>query len=162
MAKKQGKSLESTALSTFMKLLRCSESVANDVHRHLGNRGLTVSQYGILEALYHLGPLCQKDLAQKILKTAGNITTVICNLEKRGLVARNRVSDDRRFYSVALTEEGENLIKDLVPVHQHHIIERMSELTLEEQEHLGILLKKLSLGNTGTLITPSRRQGEKE
>lgn len=130
-----------------MKLLRCSESVAADVHRHLCNSGLTVSQFGILEALYHLGPLCQKDLAHKILKTAGNITTVISNLEKRGLVARKRVSDDRRYYSVALTEAGEELIKDLVPAHQHLITRRMSALTVDEQNSLGILLKKLSLAN---------------
>ncbi len=162
MAKSQDKSIQTTALSTFMKLLRCSESVAADIHRHLCHKGLTASQYGILEALYHLGPLCQKDLAKKILKTAGNITTVICNLEKRGLVVRNRVNDDRRFYSVSLSKDGENLIKELVPVHQSHIIERMSELTGEELNTLGILLKKLSFGITNQPDDSCTKPGEKE
>mgnify|MGYP000381933987 CR=1 FL=1 len=40
------------------------------------------STFGILEALFHLGPLSQKSLGQKVLSTKGNITTIVDNLEK--------------------------------------------------------------------------------
>lgn len=51
----------------------------------------------MLEALYHKGPLCKRDIAAKILKSTGNITLLIDNLEKNGLVRRERDNEDRRF-----------------------------------------------------------------
>ena len=74
---------EVVALGTFVKLMRAAESVSADVHKEIGEAGLSISQFGILEALYHLGPMSQKEIGAKILKSAGNITMVIDNLEKR-------------------------------------------------------------------------------
>ena len=68
--------------------------------------GLTISQFGVLEALHHKGPLCQRDIAVKILKSTGNITLVIDNLEKQGLVTRERTSEDRRYLTIRLTGQG--------------------------------------------------------
>lgn len=132
-----------TSLNAFVKLLRCAERVSAEVHRDLNLMGLTVSQFGVLEALYHKGPLCQKELAEKILKTAGNITTVINNLEKRGLVTRSRSENDKRYFSVTLTNEGQHLIAGLFPPHKGRIVEKMSRLSLEEQKTLSRLCKKL-------------------
>ena len=87
MAKKfRGNGREVTALNTYVKMMRAVESLTARVHRHLSSVGLTVSQFGVLEALYHLGPLSQREIGQKILRSSGNITLVIDNLEKRGLV----------------------------------------------------------------------------
>lgn len=144
MAKKQGKSLESTALSTFMKLLRCSESVANDVHRHLGNRGLTVSQYGILEALYHLGPLCQGELVEKILKSNANLTTVVDSLEKKSLVRRDRSGSDRRRVIVHLTKVGEALIARVFPRHAQKVAGAFACLSNSDKAALAKLLKRFT------------------
>ncbi len=47
--------------------------------------GLTESQFGVLDSLFHLGPMKQKEIGKKILKSGGNITMVINNLEKRGI-----------------------------------------------------------------------------
>ncbi len=131
------------ALNTFIKLVRCTNSVTADIHKSLPP-GLTVSQFGILEALYHLGPMPQKELAQKILKSAGNITTVINNLEKASLVSRTTNDLDRRFYNISLTPKGKRLIKDIFPAHADVILERLSKLTENEQGILGNLLGKLS------------------
>lgn len=72
----------SLALSTYTKLVRAAESVTSRTSRLMTEAGLTLSQFGVLEALYHKGPLCQRDIAAKILKSTGNITLVIDNLEK--------------------------------------------------------------------------------
>ncbi len=133
-----------SALNAFVKLLRSADIVSNDVHRQLVATGLTISQFGILEAIYHLGPLCQKDLGGKILKTAGNITTVITNLEKRGLVVRSRNASDKRYFTVSLTEDGKTLITDLFPLHEQRIIDRMSCLSTGEQLNLIQLCRKLA------------------
>lgn len=135
------------ALNTFIKLQRCANLVVSDVHAHMQNK-LTVSQFGILEALYHLGPMCQKELAAKILKSAGNLTTVINNLEKDQLVSREILPCDKRSYQVSLTEKGKHLIGSLFPEHAEIIRTRLSALTENEQRQLGDLLKKLSFNAT--------------
>ena len=57
---------------------------------------VTVSQFGVLEALHHLGPLRQGEISAKLLRSGGNITLVVDNLEARGLVQRTREANDRR------------------------------------------------------------------
>lgn len=106
----------------------------------------------MLEALYHLGPLSQAEIAKKILKSTGNITMVIDNLEKRGLVRRERDPEDRRSYSVQLTAPGKKLIGSLFPRHAVGIVRGMKALTRSEQETLGNLCRKL-----GTGISRNRR-----
>ena len=130
------------ALKTFVKLVRAAETVSTRVHGDLLRAGLTTSQFGVLEALFHLGPQCQKDIAEKILRSTGNITMVIDNLEKRGLVLRRRKEGDRRSYMVELTEKGKALIAELFPAHARRISQVMSVLGREELEQLGTILRK--------------------
>nr|WP_320048919.1 MarR family transcriptional regulator [uncultured Desulfuromonas sp.] len=141
----QGTEQEQRALNAFIKLLRAAESVSSFLQDGRLRAGLSISQFGVLEALYHLGPLCQKELGQKILKSSGNITTVIDNLEKRQLVERRRLESDRRYFLVHLTEEGRNLIAGVFPAHLERIVDRFSVLTDEEQEQLALLCKKVGV-----------------
>jgi len=146
--KYRGTETEVRALSTYVKLMRATEAVTTRTNRHLVEAGLSISQFGVLEALHHLGPLCQRDIAKKILKSSGNITVVIDNLEKRGLVARIRDAEDRRFLTVRLTSEGERLIAGIFPRHAEAIVKEMGVLTEAEQLELGRLCKKLGMGST--------------
>ncbi|MGL4617673.1 MarR family winged helix-turn-helix transcriptional regulator [Chroococcidiopsis sp.] len=141
-----GTQQEVLALDTLVKLVRAAESVSNRIHRHLIDVDLTLSQFGVLEALYHLGPLHQRDLAEKLLKSGGNMTLVIDNLEKRQLVRREREVGDRRCIKVHLTEKGKHLIGDIFPTHVAAVVEEMSVLTPTEQTELGRMCKRLGLG----------------
>jgi MarR family 2-MHQ and catechol resistance regulon transcriptional repressor len=134
---------EILALDTYVKLVRATETVSNRIHRHLADTDLTVSQFGVLEALLHLGPLYQRDLAEKLLKSGGNMTLVIDNLEKRELVKREREAGDRRCIKVSLTEKGEQLISQIFPFHVASVVNQMNILTPDEQEELGRLCKRL-------------------
>jgi len=134
---------EVRALDTYIKLVRAADSVSTRIHRHLDAAHLTVSQFGVLEALFHLGPLYQRDLAEKLLKSGGNITLVIDNLEKRELVKRDRETQDRRCIKVSLTEKGQQLISQIFPSHVAAIVNEMSVLTACEQEELGRLCRRL-------------------
>jgi len=136
---------ERRALDAFIKLIRAGQSVSGRVEAHFSELGLTVSQFGVLEALLHLGPLNQKNLAAKILKSTGNITMVIDNLEKRGLVKRTRDENDRRHYSIGLTPKGAALIRPFFPKHVARIIGEMSILSGAELDVLGALCKKVGL-----------------
>lgn len=139
----QGTAQERLALNTFIKLTRATEAL----QARLSQRGtlgdLTVSQFGVLEALYHLGPMCQNELAGKILKSSGNMTLVIDNLEKHGLVERQRNTDDRRMITVRLTELGRERVETVLPGHVAAISAEMSALSAAEQENLGKLCRKL-------------------
>lgn len=146
--KYEGTKTEKRALDAFIKLERAAQSVSARVESHFSEIGLTVSQFGALEALYHIGPLYQKDLASKILKSTGNITMVVDNLEKRGLVGRVRDEKDRRHYSVRITEKGARLIRSFFPGHVSRIVREMRALTRSEQEELGRLCKKVGLQNS--------------
>ena len=142
----QGNKEEFRALKTYVKLMRAAESVTARTHRHLSSTGLTISQFAVLEALYQLGPLSQREIGQKILRSSGNITMVIDNLEKNGLVRRERNEADRRFFIVHLTDKGYNLINNIFPPHAAVIAKDLGVLTAAEQDALGRLCKKLGLG----------------
>jgi MarR family 2-MHQ and catechol resistance regulon transcriptional repressor len=143
----QGNQKEIRALKTYVKLMRAAESVTARTHRHLSSTGLTISQFAVLEALYHLGSLSQREIGKKILRSSGNITMVIDNLEKNGLVRRKRNEADRRFYIVHLTDKGYRLINKIFPPHATVIAEDLGVLTAAEQDELGRLCKKLGLSN---------------
>lgn len=133
----QGTPQEQLALNTFIKLTRAVESLLARLQHRGTMGGLTISQFGALESLYHLGPMCPSELSTKLLKSGGNITLVIDNLEKQGLVSRERDTQDRRMVIVSLTEAGRELIGRLFPDHVKAIVEEFSYLTPTEQETLG-------------------------
>ena len=144
--KYQGTEAEIRALNTYIKVTRAAQSIMDRAMQHLGESNLTPSQFAILEALYHLGTLSQVALAQKLLLSTGNITTVIQNLEKRDLVCRQRSAADQRYMQVSITDTGRALIASIFPSHVQGIVDIMNALTPEEQETLGRLARKLGVG----------------
>jgi MarR family 2-MHQ and catechol resistance regulon transcriptional repressor len=141
-----GSPTECLALDSFIKLVRAADSVSSQVNEHLREYGLTVSQFGVLEALYHLGVLNQSDLAQKLLKSTGNLTTVVDNLAKQGLVERRRCTEDRRVVYVHLTDAGRETIGSILPSHVVGVVDVFSVLSPDEQKLLGDLLRRLGKG----------------
>jgi len=143
MARSVENGRQERALGAYVKLLRASETVQSEAMRSLAEEDITPSQFAVLEALYHVGPMCLSMLADKILKSSGNLTMVVGNLEKRGLVTRQQSRDDRRFVSAAITDKGKKLIARVFPEHADRIAELMSRLTPREQETLAELCRKL-------------------
>jgi len=134
---------EVRALSALINLARAAELMASHQSRNVADDGLTLSQFGVLETLHHLGPLSQKELSEKLLKTSGNMTMVVTNLEKRNLVSRERRKDDRRCNRVGLTARGRRLIRRVMPAVVKSITADMSRLTQAEQGQLRRLCRKL-------------------
>ena len=143
----KGTKKEIETLNAFIKMTRASESISHRLSRHLADscEKLTLSQFGILESLYHVGSSNQRDLGAKLLKTGGNITMVIDNLVKRNYVLRETDPNDRRASIISLTEEGREFISGYFPVHLAKIVEEFSVLTSEELKELGRLCKKVGI-----------------
>jgi MarR family 2-MHQ and catechol resistance regulon transcriptional repressor len=135
---------EINALNAFIKLQRAAESVSTRVHSVLPDN-LTVTQFGVMEALHHIGPLCQGELAEKLLRSGGNLTLVVDNLEKAGYVTRERDPADRRFVVVKLTAKGSEFIAALFPKVVGNVTREMGVLSSTELSDLGRLCKKIGL-----------------
>ena len=143
--RKYGKRID-TALSMWVKLARAfttfNRLTAEDIRRY----GLTQPQFGTLETLGHLGPMTIGELCRKQLVSGGNMTVVIDNLEKEGLVERAPSKQDRRATLVQLTKRGKRIFDDIFRQHADYVAREASVLTWKEQEDLGHLLKKLGKG----------------
>ncbi|MEO8336755.1 MAG: MarR family transcriptional regulator [bacterium] len=140
---------EILALNTLIKLNRS----VNALQAHLipliqKDFGITESQFAVLEALYHLGPLSQGQLCQKILRSGSNLTTVVDNLERNSLVRRDRDEEDRRVQIVTLTEQGRVIIAAALPEHVERVTKTFEILTEDEQKELGRICRKLGKGVT--------------
>jgi MarR family transcriptional regulator, 2-MHQ and catechol-resistance regulon repressor len=134
------------ALNAYITLVRASDSVLSKTAAHLESEGVTMGQFAVLEALLHLGPLCQHALAAKLLRSGGNMTLVVDNLQRQGWVKRVRQEKDRRMVQIHLTPKGRRLIARIFPEHAKVIARVMSELTAEEQEDLRRIARKLGRG----------------
>jgi len=141
-----GSRAERRTLDTFIKLTRCTNSLLGRLAERNTIGDLTYSQFAVLEALYHLGSLTQGEVGSKILKSTSNITTVIDNLERAGLVRRERDANDRRVIHIHLTEAGSEKIEAVFPGHVAALVEEFSVLSASEQQTLGELCKKLGKG----------------
>ncbi len=143
----RGSKQEVQALNAYIPLLRAVDTLTSRGAARLEAAGVTPGQFAVLEALLHLGPLCQRELSQKLLRAGGNITMVVDNLEKQGWVRRVRGREDRRFVAVHLTAKGKRLIERIFPQHAAAVSKEMSCLTAAEQELLRRLCRKLGLSN---------------
>lgn len=142
----QGSAEEILALDTYVKFVRAFDSVKSRIHNQDTVGDFSGSQFGTLEMLYHLGPLHQKDIGQKLLISKSNVVTIIDKLEQRGLVKRQRSLEDRRCIFVHLTDEGREQIEQIMPHHVAAITQEMNRITAEEQKELGRVCRKLGLG----------------
>lgn len=140
---------EERALRLWIALARCYATFARAVSAKIVEYGLTPPQFGVLEALYHLGPLPLGELADKLLVTGGNVTYVMDRLEEQGLVTRERSSADRRVVRAHLTDAGARLVAEVFPGHAAAVAGFADALDADDQETLRALLKRLGKGIAG-------------
>lgn len=135
---------ERRALSLFIAITRASDGYQRRAFEYAPlPEGLTLSQFAVLEALLHLGPMSQTAVARKVMKTKGNITVVVDNLVKAGYLVRHPTPDDRRLSIIDLTEAGRKCIADYFPRIAGGFAAAAADLSKEEQETLTSLAKKL-------------------
>ena len=131
-------------LKLVIALSRTQTSFARAIQNFLTPYDLTTAQFGVLEALYHLGDLKICELIDKTLSTSGNMTVVIRNLEKEGLITRHVNVEDRRAFVIGLTEAGRTLIRPVFEQHLFLLEDVFGRLTLEDKDALLVLLKKMN------------------
>lgn len=137
------------ALNLWVALARCNATVSRVSARDIARYGLTQAQFAVLEALYHKGPMPLCSIGEKLLVTSGNVTFVADQLEKSGLLVRQRSAQDRRVVIARLSARGRALIQRIFPQHAATIESAAGALSPREQGELARLLKKWGKGAAG-------------
>ena len=141
------------ALKLWIVLTRAFQSISAKVDEHVAGKGLTTTEFAILEVLLHKGPLLLGDIQRKILVTSGGITYLVDRLVEKGLVKREECPSDRRARYAVLTPAGDAVIRGIFPEHATMIERAIAGLSPDEQIQATILLKKLGLSAAGTTDT---------
>lgn len=131
-------------LHVVVGLYRSYLRLSRSTQKLMAGYKLTEPQFGVLEALYHLGDMKIGDIINKTLSTSGNMTVVIRNLEQEGWVTRLRDPIDRRAHLVQLTPKGNALMASIFPEHLTELARLLGNLDAEEKQQLIALLKKLN------------------
>lgn len=137
------------ALKLFIVLSRAQRAIFERLESSLDGHGLTHTEFAILEALYHKGPLLLGEVQRKILVSSGGITFLVDKLAERGLVERKLCASDRRARYAALTRKGEQLMDKVFPEHAECIRQAMHGLSRAEQKEATALLRTLGLSAAG-------------
>ncbi len=141
--KRSGEKDQATALKSWVVLARAYLAVARHADADVARFGLTSSEFGILEALHHKGPLLLGDLQRKLLVTSGGVTYLVDRLVAKGLVTRESYPGDKRARFAVLTAQGSALIRQIFPAHAKRITRVLDALSPKEQKRVTALLRTL-------------------
>jgi len=131
-------------LNVVIGLYRSYFRIHRRTQKLIASYNITMPQFGVMEALYHLGDMNIGEIIDKTLSTSGNMTVVIKNLEQDGWITRHADPTDKRAYLVQLTKRGEELIETIFPEHLTDLDGLLDNLDAKEREHLIYLLKKMN------------------
>lgn len=124
-------------------LSRSYEIAHRESRRLVAEYGLTFTQFEVMEALLHKGPLTVNGIIEAVLSTGGNITVVVRNLEKRGYATRLANPEDGRSFIVELTDEGRTVIEEVFPRHMRLLDKALAALSDDDIETIVGLLHKV-------------------
>jgi MarR family 2-MHQ and catechol resistance regulon transcriptional repressor len=134
-----------SATHLWLILWKAYEALNEHAVRHIQSLGIGASDFAVLEALLHKGPLPVNTIGGLIHLTSGSITAAIDRLEAKGLVQRRNDPGDRRARIVHLTAAGRRLISSAFADHEAALERACAGLDPEERSHAAALLKKLGL-----------------
>src|SRR5258708_22249647 len=133
-----------SGVHVFLVLWKAARAAEGYAEKSISELEMCGSDFAVLEALLHKGPLAVNEIGKKVLLTSGSITVAVDRLEQRGLVERRAHGSDRRARIVHLTKEGRKLITRIYAEHAADM-EKLAatSLTKVERKTLIRLLKKI-------------------
>ena|GEM_PF-927195 len=137
---RQGGGLRRHSVLTWLRMWRVVQKVERAAIEHLRAHGLNRAQFDVLAHVGAAEGCKQKELGESLLVTKGNVSHLVDQMERRGLISRCQEGRTNRLY---LTEEGRRLFEEVVPAHEDLVHQQMSALSEEEQAQLHELLREL-------------------
>jgi DNA-binding MarR family transcriptional regulator len=132
------------ALRIWLRLMTCTQMIERVVRSRLRDRfGTTLPRFDLLSQLErHPEGLKMNELSRLLMVTGGNVTAIVDQLEKEGLVERLDEPDDRRAFRIRLTRAGEKSFAEMAREHEEWVVDMLSGLSRREQDDLLRLLAK--------------------
>jgi MarR family transcriptional regulator, 2-MHQ and catechol-resistance regulon repressor len=127
----------------FLALMQTSKRVHDRIKEEMTKNKLSITEFSVLEVLYHKGKQTIQQIGKSILISSGSMTYVIDKLEQRGLVSRNACPDDRRVIHVLLTDEGNTVMNEIMPTYHELVSGMFSSLSGHDAETFVQLLRKV-------------------
>src|ERR1044072_3627866 len=127
-----------TGVHVFLVLWKALHAVEAYAVRSIAEMGIGATDFAVLEALLHKGPLPVNEIGKKVLLTSGSITVAVDRLETRGLVERRAHGTDRRARIVHLTSDGKKLITRAYAQHAADM-ERLASACLTVRERVTLI-----------------------
>jgi len=143
--RQQGWILANMEKGAYIRLIfgKVNKAIERIDRNSIAETGLNVSDFSILEALLHKGPMPINMVGEKVLLTSGSMTAAANRLESKGLVERVRDPLDGRSFYLHLTKPGLQLIRNAFQKHSENLEKTFECLNDKEREDLVRLLKKL-------------------
>jgi MarR family 2-MHQ and catechol resistance regulon transcriptional repressor len=138
-----GKTDDLSGIHLWLVLWKAARAVEAQAQRSIARFGMVQSDFGVLEAVLHRGPLSAKQLGAKVLLTSGSVTAAIDRLAARGLVRREDDARDRRACIVHLTAAGRRMIERAFAQHRKEMEEALAEFSMQDRRALLPLLRRL-------------------
>ena len=140
-----------SGVHVFLVLWKAARAAEAYAEKSILELEMCGSDFAVLEALLHKGPLPVNEIGKKVLLTSGSITVAVDRLETKGLVERRASGTDRRARIVHLTQEGRKLATRAYADHAADM-ERLASasLTVTDRKMLIDLLKKIGYEAAGT------------
>jgi len=132
--------MESRAVVAWLRLARVYQKVGRAATAQLRLYGLSLAQFDVLAQVGAAEGLTQRELAERLLVTKGNVSQLVDKLERAGLVVR---APEGRVCRLHLTPAGRAFFARVVPAHEEFIDREFSALSREEQAKLARLLRAL-------------------
>ncbi|MEP7064892.1 MAG: MarR family transcriptional regulator [Gemmatimonadota bacterium] len=136
---------QAASLKLWVVLSRAHQSVAALARLDVERGELSLTEFAVMEVLFHKGDLSAGDVSKRVLLRSGSLTYVIDKLVARGLVARRACDSDRRRAYLQLTAPGNALMRKIWPGHAAAIARATSGLNVAEKRTVTRLLKKMGL-----------------
>jgi DNA-binding MarR family transcriptional regulator len=133
------------ALRVWLRLLTCTQVIETVVRSRLRERfATTLPRFDLMSQLErHPEGLKMNELSRLLMVTGGNVTAIVDQLEKEGLVARVDEPADRRAFRIRLTRAGEKSFAEMARAHEEWVVELLAGMTRREQDELLRLLAKV-------------------
>ena len=122
---------------------RAAKSIELVDRDSIAHTGLNFSDFSILEALLHKGPLPINTIGDKVLLTSGSMTVAANRLAEKGLIQRIQDPSDGRCFYLHLTKSGRRMITAAFKKHTQNLENLAGVLSADERTELVRLLKKI-------------------
>ena len=130
------------SLRLWLRLLSCTKRVEDKIRQKLRESfDITLPRFDLMAQLErHPDGLTMGELSRRMMVTGGNITTIVDQLEKEKLVVREVGVNDRRSFTVKLTQAGRDAFADMAIAHESWVADLFEGLSVSQQSELYTLL----------------------